>query len=118
MISMSTSARWLVAMDTFTLGLLRWRFVRMFGRNPLVRISDRVEAAVLGLAIVVWLLAAPVAGAVGTAVHDSRSHLNAEQAQTRHAVTATVTDTTDPAAEPDSATKTDHRACPVAGRRD
>ena len=92
-------------MDTFTLGLLRWRFVRMFGRNPLVRISDRVEAAVLGLAIVVWLLAAPVAGAVGTAVHDSRSHLYAEQAQTRHAVTATVTDTTDPAAEPDSATK-------------
>ncbi|HME75350.1 MAG TPA: hypothetical protein VKI00_06715 [Mycobacterium sp.] len=92
-------------MDTFTLGLPRWPIVRMFGRNPLVRISDRVEAAVLGLAVVVWLLAAPVAGAVGTAVHDSRSHLYAEQAQTRHAVTATVTDTTDPTAGPDPATK-------------
>lgn len=92
-------------MDTFTAVLPGRRFVRMFGRNPLVRVSDRVEAAVLGLAVMVWLLAVPVSVAVGTAVHDSRSHLYAEQAQTRHAITATVTATTiDPGAEPDSAT--------------
>ena len=44
------------------------------------------------LAVVVVLLAAPIAAAVGTAVYDSRSHLYAEQAQNRHLVTATVTD--------------------------
>jgi len=39
-----------------------------FCRNPLVRVTDRLEALVIVLAIVVSLLAAPVAGAVGTAV--------------------------------------------------
>ena len=29
------------ASDTFTVRLLRWRFVRLFGLNPLVRRSDR-----------------------------------------------------------------------------
>ena len=60
------------------------------GRNPLIRISDRVEALVLVLAVVVSLLAIPIAAAVGTAVHDSRSSLYAEQAQARRMVTATV----------------------------
>ena len=48
----------------------------------------------------VSLWAAAVAAAVGTAVHDSRSHLYAQQAQTRHAVTATVTDVHVTGAEP------------------
>jgi hypothetical protein len=43
-----------------------------FCRNPLVRVTDRLEALVIVLAIVVSLLAAPVAGAVGTAVYDAR----------------------------------------------
>ena len=79
------------AMDTFTLRLPRWRFVRLFGRSPLVRAGDRIEALVLVFAVVVALLAAPIAAAVGTAVYDSRSHLYAAQAQTRSTVTATVT---------------------------
>jgi hypothetical protein len=79
-------------MDTFTVRLPRWPVVRLFDRNPLIRTSDRVEALVLVLAVVVSLLAAPIAGTVGTAVHDSRRHLYAEQARTRHTVTATVTD--------------------------
>jgi hypothetical protein len=37
-----------------------------------VRVTDRLEALVIVLAIVVSLLAAPVAGAVGTAVYDAR----------------------------------------------
>jgi hypothetical protein len=86
------------AMDIFTVRMPRWRFVRLCGRNSLVRAADRVEALVLVLAVVVALLAAPIAAAVGTAVHDSRRHLYAEQAQTRHTVTATVID--------NSATKT------------
>jgi hypothetical protein len=82
-------------MDTVTLRLPRWPILlRLLGRSPLVRKSDRIEALVLVLAVVVSLLAAPVAGAVGTAVHDSRRHVHAEQAQTHHTVTATVTDGT------------------------
>lgn len=89
------SGHWLdqgAAMDTFTVRSPRWLVARLFGRNPLIRISDRIEALVLVLTVVVSLLAAPIAAAVGTAVHDSRSHLYAEQAQTRTTVTATVID--------------------------
>lgn len=82
-------------MDTFTLRWPRWLLLlRLFGRSPLVRKSDRIEALVFVLAVMVSLLAAPVAAAVGTAVHDSRRHVYAEQAQTHHTVTATVTDGT------------------------
>jgi hypothetical protein len=66
------------AMDTFTVRLPRWRSMRLFGRNPLIRAGDRVEALV-------------VVFAVGTAVYDSRSHLYAAQAQNPRTVTATVT---------------------------
>ena len=79
-------------MDTFTVRLPRWLVVRLFGRNPLIRISDRIEALVLVLTVVVSLLAVPIAAAVGTAVYDSRSRLYAEQAQTQAQVTATVID--------------------------
>lgn len=71
----------------------QWLLVRrLFSRNPLVRSSDRAEALVLVLAVVVSLLTAPIAAAVGTAVYDSRSRLYAEQAQNWHSVTATVID--------------------------
>ena len=80
-------------MDTFTVRLPRWPILlRLWGRDPLVRTTDRVEALVLVLAVVVSLLSAPIAAAVGTAVHDSSRHLYAEQAHTRHTVAATVTD--------------------------
>jgi hypothetical protein len=80
------------AFDTFTLRLPRWRFVRLLGRNPLIRLSDRIEALVLALAVVmVSVLAGPIAATVGAAVHDSQSRSYAEQAQNRHTVTATVT---------------------------
>lgn len=77
------------AMETFTVPSPRL-FVRLFSRNPLVRVIDRVEAVMLALAIVVPLVAVPISAAVGTAVHDSRSRLHAEQAQTRRTVSATV----------------------------
>lgn len=78
-----------VAMETFTVGWPRWLVV-LFSRNPLIRISDRVEVLALVFTVVVSLLAAPIGAAVGTAIHDSRSRHYAEQAQTRHTVTATV----------------------------
>ena len=78
------------AMDTFTVRLPRWpTLLRLLGRDPLVRTTDRIQALVLVLAVVVSLLAAPIAAAV---VYDSSRHIYAEQAHTRHTVTATVTD--------------------------
>ena len=75
-----------------TCALPRWRFARVFGRNPLVRASDRVGALVVALAVVMALVAVPIAVAKGAAVYDSRSRLYAEQAQNSHVVTAIVTD--------------------------
>lgn len=77
-------------MDTFTLSLGRCWAIRALGRNPLVRFSDRVEAAVLVLVFATVLVVTPLAGAIGTAVYDSRARLYAEEAQTRHTVAATV----------------------------
>jgi hypothetical protein len=77
-------------MQTFTLAPQRWWLMRVFGRNPLVRLSDRVGVLLVLLASVASMIAAPVAGAVGTAVYDAHSLRYAEQAQTRHPVTATV----------------------------
>lgn len=42
------------------------------------------------LAVVVVLVAAPAAGALGTAVHDARSRVYEHEARTRHDVTATA----------------------------
>jgi hypothetical protein len=81
------------AMNTFTVRLPRWPvLLRLRGRNALVRTTDRIEALVVVLAVVVSLLAVPIAAAVGTAVYDARSQAYAEQADTRHTVPATVTD--------------------------
>lgn len=78
-------------MEPFEFGLPRWPLVlRLFNRAALVRGIDRVEAIAVTLAIAVAVLAVPIAAAVGTAVHDSRSHLYAEQNDTRHHVSATV----------------------------
>ena len=90
------TAHWRAAeavMDTFTVRLPRWPILlRLLGRDSLVRAIDRIEALVLVLAVAVSLLAAPIAAAVGTAVHDSSRQLYAEQVHTRHPVAATVTD--------------------------
>lgn len=79
-------------MITFRLRLPCRTILRVFSRNPLVRGADRLEAVVMLLAVTVSLLTIPFAAAAGTAVHDSRSHVYAHQAQTRHPATATVID--------------------------
>ncbi|MBV8930490.1 MAG: hypothetical protein JO152_15320 [Mycobacteriaceae bacterium] len=78
-------------MGTSTVSRVRWWLLRVIGRNPLVRTTDRVEAALMALAIVISLAAMPVAATVGTAVHVARGELYAEQARSRHTVAATVT---------------------------
>jgi hypothetical protein len=82
------------ALETFTVRLPRWPIFELLRRNPLVRTSDRIQALVSALAVVVVLLSVPVAAAVGTAVYDSRRDVYAEQAHSRHLITATITDDT------------------------
>ena len=82
------------ALETFTVRLPRWPIFGLFRRNPLLRASDRIEALAVALAVMVLLLAVPVAAAVGTAVHDSRRDVYAQQHHARHRVTATITDDT------------------------
>jgi hypothetical protein len=84
-------------MDCYPLRLPRWLSVQAF--RPLARRSDRVERLVFLLAVVVTILAVPIAAAIGTEVYDSRRHIYAEQARSYDSVTAIVTDNP---ARPDS----------------
>jgi hypothetical protein len=77
-------------MQTFTIGLGHRWWIQVFGRNPLVRPSDRIEVLVLSFAVLVTVVAIPVAAAIGTSVHDARACVYAEEALTRHQVTATA----------------------------
>jgi hypothetical protein len=69
-----------------------WWVLRACGRNPLVRGSDRLELLITALGILVVLVAAACAGALGTAVHDARSSVYTAQAQTRRTVIARAID--------------------------
>ncbi|GLP76777.1 membrane protein [Mycobacterium antarcticum] len=77
-------------MQTFTIHLGRSFLRRLFGRHPLVRTSDRVEALAVVLAVFLAMVAIPVVGAMGTAIHETRSLVYAEEALTRHALKATA----------------------------
>lgn len=85
-----------------TFGVYRSWVVRLIGRHPLVRRSDRAEARSVLLAVVLALLAIPVAAAVGTSVHDARAKFYAEQAASRHTVTATAMEDTTTVVRPDA----------------
>jgi hypothetical protein len=80
-------------MDTYTLDPRCWRIGRIFGRNPLLRRSDRIEAFITVVTFVVSLVAIPVTGLAGVIVYGARDRQYIQQAADRHAVTATVTDT-------------------------
>jgi hypothetical protein len=79
-------------MQWFTVAWWRWRLAQARGRNPLVRTSDRIEVAVIALAVVVSLAVIPFAGAIGTAVHDEHAHTYAAQQHDRHRVAAPATE--------------------------
>lgn len=79
-------------MDTFTLDPRRWRVARLCGRNPLLRRTDRIEALVLLVALVVTLIAVPVAGVVGAVTYEARDRVYTREAHERHRVTARVVD--------------------------
>jgi hypothetical protein len=77
-------------MQTFTVGFGSW-LRRLDMRNPLVRTSDRIEAAATLLVFLVAILAVPVAGFVGTAVYDDLAHRFAADRLNRQEVMATAT---------------------------
>jgi hypothetical protein len=80
-------------METFTLDPRCWRIGWIFGRNPLLRRTDRIEALIMLVALVVSLLAIPVAGVAAAMTYGARDRLYAQEARERRAVMATVTDT-------------------------
>lgn len=76
-------------MQWLTVAWWRWRLAQARGRNALVRTSDRIEVAVMALAVAMTLAAVPVAGAIGTAVHDNHAHTYAAEQQDRHKTSTT-----------------------------
>lgn len=81
-----------VEMETFTLDPRCWRIGVIFGRNPLIRRTDRIEALVKLVALVVALVTIPVAAVAGAMTYGAHDHLYAQEARERHTVMATVTD--------------------------
>jgi hypothetical protein len=77
-------------MHAFSLRDRSWWIARAFGRNPLLRWTNRTEACVIVFAILVALAATPVCAAAGVGVYRSHARLYAEQSLARHSVTATV----------------------------
>jgi hypothetical protein len=73
-------------MQWLTVAWWRWRLAQVRGRNALVRTSDRVEVAIMALAVAVSLTAMPFAGAIGTAVHDDHARTYAAEEQSRHRI--------------------------------
>ncbi len=49
-------------METFTVDPHSWKLARIFGRNALLRCTDRIEALVTVFAMALSLLAIPLAG--------------------------------------------------------
>jgi hypothetical protein len=79
-----------VAVESFVIRPMTWPVLRLFSRNPLIRTSDRLEAAVVTLAVAVAVIAAACAGLIGTIIHDTETQKFVQQAQTRHALVATA----------------------------
>lgn len=63
---------------------------RALGHNPLVRCSDRVEAALAAVVAAVLLFLIPVACAVGTEVHETKARALTEYMATHRQVSAQV----------------------------
>lgn len=77
-------------METFTLNPRDWQIFRILGRNPLLRRCDRVEALVTLVAMVVVLVAIPLAGLAGSVVYTTRDRQYAQEALSHHVLTQMV----------------------------
>jgi hypothetical protein len=93
-------------MESFVIRPMTWPVLRLFSRNPLMRTSDRIEAAVATLAGLLVVVAAACAGVIGTMIHDTETQNYLEQARTRHALVANAVDDSKPAASPETTVST------------
>ncbi len=89
-------------MQSFVIRPMTWPALRLFSRNPLVRTSDRIETAVVTLAVILVVIATACAGVLGTIIHDNQTQKYLEQARTRHAVVAMAVDDSEPAVPPET----------------
>jgi hypothetical protein len=64
--------------------------LRALERNPLVRVSDRLEALTFVAVLMLVVLAIPMAAQIKADTYDSTLHRANEQAQSRHSVQAVV----------------------------
>ncbi len=80
-------------METFTLDPCRWRIAWVFGRNPLLRRADRIEALATLVALIASLVAIPVAGVMVATVYSARDRAHAQETHSRHTVMAAVVNT-------------------------
>jgi hypothetical protein len=79
-------------MENFLIRPSTWPVLRFFSRSPLMRTTDRVEAAVAALAVLLVAIAAVCAGVIGTMIHDTETQNYREQARTRHVLVARAVD--------------------------
>jgi hypothetical protein len=77
-------------MQTVTLKMGSW-LRRLVVRNPLVRVSDRIEAAAIFVGLASAVLVVPFAGALGTAIYDNRAHVFTAEQLAVYEVEATAT---------------------------
>jgi hypothetical protein len=102
-------------MESFVIRPTTWPVLRLFSRNPLMRTSDRVEAAVATLAVLLVLIAAACAGVIGTMIHDTDTQNYLEQARTRHVVVAKAVDDSKRAGSAETTASTVHARWQVNG---
>jgi hypothetical protein len=88
--------------ESFVIRPTMWPALRLFSRSPLVRTSDRIETAVVTLAVILVVIATACAGVLGTIIHDNQTQKYLEQARTRHAVVAMAVDDSEPAVPPET----------------
>ena len=102
-------------MESFVIRPTTWPFLRLFSRNPLMRTSDRVEAAVNALAVLLVLVATACVGVIGTMIRDTETQNYLEQARTRHVLVARAVDDSTPAGSADTTASTVHARWQVNG---
>ena len=81
-----------IATDSFVIRAITLPVSRPLSSSPLVRTSDRIEAAAVALAAALVVIAAPCAAGIGMIVHEAETQTFLAQAQSRHVVTANALD--------------------------
>ena len=102
-------------MERFVIRPMTWPVLRFFSRSPLIRTTDRVEAAVAALAVLLVVIAAAGAGVIGTMIHDTETQNYLEQARTRYALVARAVDDSKSAGSAEVTVSTVHARWQVNG---